>query len=196
MLVCLTGIDGCGKTSQIKLLAEALEALGRSVYVSKALTDDLKRTTGDWLRRWDDVAITFLFQAFHAQQRAIAEEYISKDYIVLADRWDESFLAYHSLHGNLSKDDPLRSALNEMAFQGIVPDLTFLLLVSSASAESRRSARAFSDVFDNRDLKYFEMIQCEYERLAKERSWIIVDASRSKSEVHSEIFSAIKPLLH
>jgi dTMP kinase len=134
MLVTITGIDGCGKGTQLQHLAAFLQGQGRSVFVSKAYGDAEKELFALFIERATDEAVMFLFQAMHAEQRAKAARAQERGEIVLADRWDESYEAYHSQYGVLSHDTELRQRLNEVAFRGWRADTTILLRVPVAMA--------------------------------------------------------------
>lgn len=186
MLISFTGIDGCGKGTQIELLTEHLEDMGEDVAVSKAYGDREKELFSIFMRKWDQKAILFLFQAFHVKQCKKAKRNLEKGKMVVADRWDESYLAYHSTHGILSEDPELREQLNKIAFEGIVPDETFLIDVSIETARERMSARG-SDFFDELPDPYHLTMREQYKKIVREREGHIIDGEQSIEEIHNEI---------
>lgn len=196
MLICMTGIDGCGKTTQLKLARQILESRGFSVAGSKAYTDEIKPTFTPWLNTWDDTAVTFLFQALHAQQCSLALQDLSEGKVVLADRWDDSYIVYHRLHGPLSSDDELRDGMNRLAFRGIKPDLTILFTIDPLVACQRRLKRGQSDIFDQRKIDFFSQMQEEYKRLAEAQGYIVVPAEDEILTVHSKVLACLDSLLH
>jgi len=194
MLICITGVDGCGKGTQIYLLKEALKRLGHSVSISKAYGDAEKESLAHFFRLWDDLAITMAFQALHRQQYVNAMSALKKGNIVIADRWDESYLAYHTQFGYLATHPVLRKKLNEMAFEGYLPDLGFLLNVSVEVTEKRMTARG-KDFFDEKDTEYHCKMGKAYLKIARERDWYVIDGNRHPDEIHQEIFSIVRKKL-
>ncbi len=68
MLFNITGIDGCGKTTQVQLLQEYLVEQGKEVFVSKAYGEEEKKILSSIMPNLDQLAILFLFQALHVEQ--------------------------------------------------------------------------------------------------------------------------------
>lgn len=195
MLVNVTGIDGCGKSTQVDLLRGFLESRGRRVFVSKAYGPDEKRLFGPHIPEIGDTALMFLFQAFHAEQQRRASEALARREIVLADRWDEGYEAYHSLHGPLSEDRALREAINHLAFEGLVPDVTFLLNVAPQTGMVRSQKRG-ADFFDARDLAYHAKLAASLRKIARERNWMVLDGEASIAHIHELITTRVARLPH
>jgi len=190
MLICITGIDGCGKGTQISLLREALEKMGFRIFISKAYDEAEKEGLAHFFLFWDDVAVTLAFQALHRQQFVKATEALKAGQIVLADRWDESYLAFHSQFGLLSQNEDLRRRLNEIAFEGMKPDLTFLLKISPEKAGLRTGARG-KDFFDGKDLEYHAHMAKAYEELAHNEGWVVLNGEKKPLEIHREILGVV-----
>lgn len=194
MLICLTGIDGCGKGTQLSLLTEYLEKQNFPVFVSKAYGDAEKECFSAFINTWSQTAILFLFQALHAEQSLKVRRALAQRRIVIADRWDEAYLAYHSRYGILSCDPKLRARLNEIAFEGISPDVTILLDVPVKVALKRLEARG-KDFFDKLPQSYHQAMRDEYLRLAKEKNWHVVDGTRPAIDIHSRITGILEAKL-
>jgi len=194
MIICITGLDGCGKGSQKDFLVRYLRSRGVHVFKSKAYGDAEKESFSIFLQNWSQESILFLFQALHVEQRVRVQKALEEHDVVIADRWDESYLAYHRTHGILSDDSDLRQRLNEIAFSGIVPDITFFLDVTVDLAQQRVVARGM-DFFDSLPASYHETMREQYHVLAKERGWVVIDGSMSVEAVHQEILSHINKTL-
>lgn len=190
MLVTITGIDGCGKGTQLQHLAAFLQGQGRSVFVSKAYGDAEKELFALFIERATDEAVMFLFQAMHAEQRAKAARAQERGEIVLADRWDESYEAYHSQYGVLSRDTELRQRLNEVAFGGWRADVTILLRVPVAMAMERCRIRG-ADFFDLKGVQYHQSLSDRLDELASELGWHVIDGSLPHKEVHQRIVDVV-----
>lgn len=195
MLLCFTGIDGCGKTTQLEAVRAKLVENGRDIFISKAYSALRRAVVEPLLQSWNDTSVTFLFQALHTEQRFEAQAAIDRGQIVLADRWDESFLAYHAIFGELADQKQLRVSLNQMAFAGLKPERTFLFTLDPQIARQRKEARGHQDPFDNRPLEYFELIQNYYLKLAKIRQWTVINAAREIKEVHQDVWKTVRTVL-
>lgn len=199
MLICMMGIDGCGKTTQITMASQFLIRSGIAVVESKAYSKTVKPLIDPWLKDWDELAINFLFQALYTQQRIEAVCASNEGKVVLADRWDESFLVYHSLHGPLSKDRTFREALNNYAFDAVLPDLGFMFTIDPAIGKQRTLVRDRQNILDqridNRPVEYFAEIQDMYIELAKRRGYVIVPTEDSVEAVHAVVVSHLIQLL-
>lgn len=194
MLINITGIDGCGKGTQIQHLSDYLAHKGKKVFLSKAYGPREKEMLSLFIERANDIAVMFLFQAMHATQRILAEKALQNGCIVLADRWDDAYLAYHSQHGVLAKDSTLRNQLNELAFGGIKPDVTFLLKVPVSIGQERCRIRG-ADFFDRKSEVHHQSLADHLEKLAHEEGWMIIDGTKPHREIHEEILSNIRPLI-
>ncbi len=193
MLICIAGIDGCGKSTQVEMLKEYLESRGRAVFLSKAYGKEEKERFSEFINCCDQLAILFLFQALHAQQRIKAERALAEGKTVIADRWDESYLVYHSVYGILADKPDLRESINEMAFNGMRPDITFLIDVPVEEADQRCTRRQKSnDFFELLPREYHESMRKGYLDLAKKMDWTVINGIKPTPLVHEEMISYIK----
>ena len=191
MLIFIVGLDGCGKGTQISLLKKYLEKKGKKVFYSKAFTDDVKEIFSPYLEYWDQVSRMFFFQALHAQQCTEAVDAIKRGEIVIADRWDESYIAYHSQYGILAQNKDLRNQLNQLAFQGIEPNLTFFIDIPPETVPKRTQLRG-QDFFDREPLEYHRKMREGYLGLAEKRKWIIIDGTQTIQAIHRTIIAEIE----
>jgi dTMP kinase len=191
MIINITGIDGCGKGTQLQYLADYLDSQGNKVFMSKAYGPSEKEMFSLFVEHSHDIAIMFLFQALHVQQRTRAEKALKDGAIVLADRWDESYLAYHSQYGILVHYPSLRYNLNTIAFNRIKPDITFLLKVPVEVSIERCILRG-ADFFDLKGHEYHQSLADQLDEMAKENSWIVLDGTRSSKKIHEEIVQVIE----
>ncbi|MCX6724846.1 MAG: dTMP kinase [Candidatus Shapirobacteria bacterium] len=194
MLICITGIDGCGKSTHVGLLVDALEKEGFNVFVSKAYGEEEKEKLSKLFEIWDSITITFVFQGLYRQQFVEAKKALLQGKIVIADRWDDPYLAYHSQFGFLSQDQELRERLNQIVFEGVIPDLTFFLNVPLYEAELRIQKRG-KDFFDDQGREYHHKMAEAYLRIAEMRKWIVVNADQEMKIVHDQILKITKEKL-
>jgi len=192
MLIAISGIDGCGKTLQVNLLKEWFQANGKEVSITKAYDDDAKIACRPFMETWtDDVAIAFLFQALHAQQFKATSEALKAGHVVIADRWDESYLAYHENFGFLSGQHRLRAELNSLAFRGHVPDIGIIIKVPVDIARRRRESRGKVERFEDRPDDYYEVVQNTYCSIALRRKWYVIDGTKVPHAIHENIVTIV-----
>lgn len=192
MLITITGIDGCGKSLQVDMLHTWLKKNSRPCIITKAYDDMAKLACRPFIDTWtDDTAIMFLFQALHAQQYADTLQALQKGFIVIADRWDEAFLAYHQNFGFLSCQEKIRVLLNQLAFRKHLPEKGFLIKVSAEVAKRRRENRGKVEKLENRSDEYYEVIQQTLLDISLERNWSILDGTKTPKEIHEEIVDSL-----
>ena len=137
----------------------------------------------------------FLFQAMHSIQSQKALDAEKNGKIVLADRWDESYIAYHSQYGPLAENDILRNEMNLAAFQGRKPDLVIYPRLETHQAMQRILAKAVKmDYFDLADASYHESMMRSYDQQASQNNWLVVDATLCEDILGRLIFDAITRL--
>jgi dTMP kinase len=143
MFITFEGVDGSGKSTQARLLAEQLRAEGREVVTTRepggtGLGERVRELVlgGDGVAPWAETA---LFAAARAQ---LADEVIrpalARGADVVCDRYLDSSLAYQGLARGLGVERVLE--LNLLVTAGLLPDRTFLLLVPLEQAAGRRGA--------------------------------------------------------
>jgi dTMP kinase len=140
MFVTFEGVDGSGKTTQARLLAERLAAEGRDVVATREPGGtELGERVRDLVLHSEDVtpwAEAALFAASRAQHVAeVVRPALARGADVVCDRYVDSSLAYQGVARGLGLDEVLE--LNLTAVGGLLPDRTFLLLVDPEVAVAR-----------------------------------------------------------
>lgn len=133
LFICFEGIAGSGKTNQSILLKQRLEKENwGEVVISKAYEEERKQVADVLISslkiRPDSISMMFLFQMLHSEQYRETREALNEGKIVIADRWRESFWAYHLNFGPLAKESrKTLEVLDRLAFHNLEPEITFLL---------------------------------------------------------------------
>ena len=206
--VSFEGNEGCGKSTQIALLADRLRTAGRDVIalrepggtgLGEALRDILK-TPKEGVEI-DPVSELLLMNASRAQLvRQVIEPELARGSIVLVDRLFDSTVAYQGYGRGL--DLALVRKTIEVAVGVTIPDLTLLLKVPLHVSESRRASRAQTsgperDRFEEAERAFFERIERGYDAIADESSGRVkvIGATRDIDAVHRAIWSEVSGCL-
>jgi dTMP kinase len=195
MFVTFEGLDGSGKTTQTKLLADALEQEGRDVVVTRepggtALGEEVRKLLlgSDEISPWAEAA---LFAAARAElvERVIAPS-IERGADVICDRYLDSSLAYQGIARGLGVDRVLE--LNLAAIRGQLPDRTFLLLIDPA--ESARRVGVETDRIEREDGDFRERVDEAYRLLARTFPQRIepIDGSRPAEDISRWILGQVR----
>ena len=188
MFIAVGGIDGSGKTTQVNRLEEKLRLSGRRPLIIKAFDEETKKACRPFVNEWvDEAAILFLFHALYANQRAKVQEALALNHLVIADRWDESYLAQYANFGLLAEKHALRHHLYNLTFDDLLPDIGFLLTIPADVARDRRKLRGQNSRFGEGPDEKYEKLQETYCSIAMNRGWHILDGTKSADAIHREI---------
>lgn len=203
IFITLEGPDGSGKSTQASLLADRLEAEGRKVTrtfepggtgIGKRLREIIldNRSAG-----MCGVTEFLLYAADRAQDvHEVIVPALRDGRIVVAERFVDSSIAYQGYGLGMDIDEV--NAVNRIATRGLVPDLTLLLDIDPALGVRRATDCHEADRIEQRRLDFHTAVRNAYLMLAAdepERFRIIEAGGRSISEVHEEIYSAVKKFL-
>jgi len=198
--IAFEGGEGAGKSTQAKLLAEALRERGIQVLLTRepggtpgaeAIRELLLHPPGDG---WAPAAEALLFAAARSDhvERAIRPA-LDRGAWVVSDRFVDSSRAYQGGGGGLSDADVL--ALHRIGSQGLLPDITFLLEVNSAYAVARAAGRdgGSSDAIGGRDQAYHTAVAAAFARFAEAEPdrFVRIDGSGDAEATHWLVLEAL-----
>ena len=205
LFISFEGGEASGKSLQAQRLARTLAARGLEVV---PVREPGGTAAGERIREIllhaQEAALSaeaqaLLFTAARAQLvREVIRPALSRDAVVVADRFFDSTLAYQGAAGGADAES-LR-AITRFAVGETVPDVTFLLdlAVDAAMARAgRRSAERPWDRFEAEGRPFHERLREGYLRLAAAEPgrFVIVDAERAEDEVAAEISRRVDALL-
>ena len=196
LFVTLEGIDRAGKTTQARLLCEALG--DRAVAVREpggtAVGERIREVLKDPSIDVGGPAEALLFAAARAALVAeVINPALDEGKVVVSDRFLDSSLAYQGGARGLGVEEVAR--VNEVATGGLRPHLTILLDLPLDAAASRAGVDV--DRFEQEGAALQEKVREAYEELVEREPdrWVRVDASRAPEEVHQDVLAAVERVL-
>jgi len=190
-LIALEGIDGCGKSTQARLLAEALGARltfePGDTALGRALRDVLLHTGSPGAR-----AETLLMAADRAQHvDEVVAPCLAAGQWVVTDRFSGSTLAYQGAGRALDSPDLRR--LLAWATGGIAADLSVLIDVDVDRARHRLSTDA-PDRLERLDANFHDRVRRGYlaEAAADPEHWAVVDGDRPVETVAEAVAAQVR----
>jgi dTMP kinase len=190
MFVTFEGLDGSGKSTQAEVLRKHLDESGREVVATREpggtqLGEQIRELLlgGTEISPWAEAA---LFAAARAELVAeVIRPALQRGADVVCDRYLDSSLAYQGIARGLGVERVL--ALNMDAIRGLLPDVTFLLLIDPAEA-ANRSGEA-SDRIEREGAEFLGEVDKAYRELGSIFAGRIVtlDASKPADEIAKEV---------
>ena len=198
--ITFEGADGCGKTTQIKLLNKYLIDIGaKTLLPLEPGGSDLGKSLREILLHYDkpvaDRAETFLYLADRAQHvNNIIKPALDDKKIVLCDRYVDSTLAYQGYARGGSIEE--LNTLNNIATGGLKSDLTIVFDIESESAQKRLGTA--KDRLEEEGLEFHKKIRTGYLELAKleQKRIKVINANRSIEEIFSDVKKIVGELLN
>lgn len=208
VLISFEGSEGCGKSTQISLLAERLRALGRTVRLVREpggtpIGEEVRHTLkhSDVNHGMTPETELLLMNASRAQLvREVIRPALAAGEIVLCDRFYDSTTAYQGYGRGL--DLKLVRAVIDFAVGETRPALTLLFQVPLAVREERLASRQSTmpfmrDRMEEADAAFFERVRKGYQSIAQQEPKRVqdIDASGTVENVSAEIWRRVEPLL-
>jgi dTMP kinase len=200
LFITFEGGEGCGKSTQSKLLLKKLEQRNISVVLTHepggtALGNELRRT----LKRQRNFSISpqaelFLLAASRAQLMAeLIRPALEEGKVVLCDRFTHSTMVYQGYGRGL--DFTAIKMVNNMATRHLNPDLIIFLDISPEQGLARR--RSLKDRFELEDLSFHRRVREGYLKIAEAEPdrWLVIDASLPKGKIAEIIWDRVSRLL-
>ena len=205
--ITFEGIEGSGKTTQIRLLADYLAQQGKKVVLTRepggtAIGDKIRTVLlNPDFKSMTSMTELFLYAAARCQH---VEEFIrpalERGAVVLCDRYADATTAYQGFGRGI--DRKLLATLHQLATRNLWPHLTFVLdcpvetgLQRALSREAKRKGPA-ADRFEKEERDLHERVRQGYLQLAQEepKRVKIVEASDPPDQIHKVIIKCMDPL--
>lgn len=199
LFITVEGIDGCGKSTQARLIAAALEAAGHDVLrlrepggvkiseqIREILLDPANAEMGD-------VCELLLYEAARAQLvHQVIRPALAAGKTVVCDRFYDSTTAYQAFADGLDRN--MVSQANELAVDGCRPDLTLVFDLPVEDALRRRSGRGAEDRLELKGMEFQERVAAGFRAVAADEPDRVklIDAGESIAEVFSGVAAELR----
>jgi dTMP kinase len=203
--ITFEGIDGSGKSTQLRMLASVLRLRAIDVIVTREpggtpLGTRLRDALLDADEQVDPLAELLLYAADRAQHvRQLVRPALETGHVVLSDRYADATVAYQG--GGRGFPPTLVHEVIALATGGLMPDMTLIFDLPVAESRTRDKRRnddgdtddrldAETDEFRTRvRAAYLQIAAAEPERVR------VIDASRSIEETHARVLELVMPLI-
>ena len=202
LFITFEGVDGCGKSTQQRLLGEYLSKEGYDILFTRepggcALAEKIRELLLDVENsEMDDKTEALLYAAARAQHIAqVIRPALQEGKIVLCDRFIDSSLAYQGVGRGLGIKDIME--INQFATGGIMPDKTFFLDFPPELAFERMSKKRVHDRLEQEEMQFHQLLYSGFAQLTglyPERI-IRVDANGNKFETSEKIKKIMADIL-
>jgi dTMP kinase len=201
-LITIEGIDGAGKSTLARALAETIAAHGQRVELLREpggveLSERIRTLVKDPALEVSARAEALLYAAARAQLvQERVQPLLDEGAVVLLDRYVDSSLAYQGAARELGIEHVRQ--INDFATGGLHPDRTLLLRLSPAAGRERQAGRdELPDRLEREDEAFFACIAAAYDELAaaEPQRIRVLDASFTPATVLADALSALGDLL-
>jgi dTMP kinase len=202
--ITFEGIDGCGKSTQLRLLASELRVRGLKIVATRepggtTLGQRLRAALLDVDEQVDPLAELLVFAADRAHHvRTLLLPALQADQIVLSDRYADATVAYQGAGRGF--EPKLIQEIVQLATGGLRPDLTLLFDLSVAESAVRTRRRVASknhDRLDSEDAEFHTRVRDAYLEMAKAdpERFRVIDARGSTQETQQKVMDIVMPFL-
>jgi dTMP kinase len=202
--ITFEGIDGCGKSTQLRMLASELRVRGLEIVATRepggtTLGKRLRAALLDVEEQVDPLAELLVFAADRAHHvRTLLLPALKTNQIVLSDRYSDATVAYQGAGRGF--DSELIQSIVQLATGGLVPDLTLLFDLSvaeSAVRTRRRVASKNTDRLDSEDADFHKRVRNAYLEIAKAEPdrFRVIDSRGSTQETQKAVMKIVMPFL-
>ncbi len=202
LFITFEGIEGCGKSTQARMLKEFLIKAGESVFltrepggpkIAEGIREMLLSVDNKEMLPQTEVLLYMASRSQHTGEWIIPE--LEKGKIVISDRYYDSTFAYQGAARKI--DGKLIDTIRRYATFGLVPDITFLVDLPEEIGLSRIHAKE-ADRLEQESMEFHKKVREGFLDLANEEPerFVVLDGKKSIKEIHNDVISIINKELN
>jgi dTMP kinase len=195
LFITFEGLDGCGKTTQARRLAETLEREGVDVVATREpggtpLGEQIRDLVlhGDHVAPWAEAMLYTAARAQHVDQ--VIRPALARGATVVCDRYLDTSVAYQGAGRGLGADVILD--MNLRAVDGLLPDRTFLVELDVDVALARVGGKG--DRIEREGAEFWPRVVDAYRALAERfpERYVVLDGTRAVDEIAKEVRERVR----
>ncbi len=198
--IVFEGVEGCGKSYQSKKFFRRLKKkkipsiLTREPGGTKSaemirnliLKDYFNKSRKDKFDKYTDTLLYLAARNEHVKNKISPA--LKKKIVVICDRFIDSTLAYQVYGKKISLN--FVKNIQKIILNGLKPDITFVLKVSSKSSKNRLIKRKTRNRYDNFSQSFYTKVQKSFLKIAKrKKNYFILDSSKNNNLLEKKIFN-------
>lgn len=196
--ITFEGIEGCGKSTQAKMLKEYLEKLSQPTLLTREpggpeISEKIRRillsVDNDEMLPETEMLLYMASRSQHTGQWIIPA--LQKGMWVISDRYYDSTLAYQGAARKI--DRQIIDLITRYATYGLVPDITFLVDLPAEIGLSRIAAKD-ADRMEKESLAFHRNVRDGFLAIAasEQARYVILDGKKSIDEIHLDVIKAVE----
>ena len=205
--IVFEGIEGCGKSFQCKRLKSNLLKKGIKSILTREpggtksaelirkliLQDYFFKIKGEKFDKYTDTLLYLASRNEHIKNNI--EPSLQKKKIIICDRFVDSTLAYQVYGKKVNRK--FIDNIHKIILQGIKPNVTFVLKVSTKSSQSRLKKRKSKNRYDNFSKSFYSKAQKAFLKIAKnKKDYYVLDSSSNTDDLEKKIFKIVSKKLN
>ena len=200
--IVFEGVEGCGKSYQSRKLKKNLKKKGINSLLTREpggtrsaesirsliLKDYFNTKKEEKFDRYTDTLLYLAARNEHIKNKI--KPALKKRRVVICDRFIDSTLAYQVYGKKVNKS--FIDHIHKFILQGIKPNITFILKVSSRSSKLRLKKRKTKNRYDNFSQSFYTKAQKSFLKIAKnKKNYFVLDSSLNNADLEKKIFKIV-----
>ncbi len=200
--IVFEGVEGCGKSYQSKKLRKNLKSIGINSILTREpggtrsaesirtliLKDYFNKGKEEKFDKYTDTLLYLAARNEHIKNKI--KPALKKKKVVICDRFLDSTLAYQVYGKKVNRF--FIDHIHKFILQGVKPNITFILKVSSKSSELRLKKRRTKNRYDNFSKSFYTKAQRSFLKIARnKKNYFVLDSSLNSTDLEKKIFKII-----
>ena len=204
--IVFEGVEGCGKSFQSKKLQINLKKKKISTLLTREpggtrsaelirnliLKDYFNKDNNEKFDKYTDTLLYLAARNEHIKNKI--KPALKKKIIVICDRFTDSTLAYQVYGKKINLD--FINNIHKQILDGIKPNLTFILKVTSNASSKRLKKRKSKNRYDNFKQSFYSKAQKSFLQIAKnKKNYFVLESSKNDNSLEKKIFEIVSKYL-